>query len=545
MLKQRARRHHYRWVRSLTKASLAVTRNRQQPELFEYMRRLANASLGLPRGWLIGLVPANLGVGAEWCLRQLLWFQARQPLGARADLVRFINGDPGPFFAPLPSAWRNELRSFGMKLDFARSSWSFLRFQISGYASGIRRIMHYVRNFRRFGRPDGRYAVLYHARSLNVPPRNCPPPHWDWATWTWESGLVEPGLRLWAVSLAGEDVARENIETVPNPLPILRSRGAALKFAALTMQIMVVTTLRWLSGAWWAPIMLREFVDLAYVRCVASSDLAVSYFFPPQFSSLRPLWTWAVEKQDSKAIKVSYSHNFQTTFLRGKPDLPMSDPTYSLMCWSDAVYLTEQCGPFMESLGAPRHRHIVGGPVAFVDEGGLPPKTNRPAIAVFDTDPWPRVDRAIVGMPQYWHSVDIVRTFLDEVSAAIRDAGAVPVWKLKGTIFDEEARHAGALRYDHVAHRSIARKHDVVICEDTVPVHRLAGSVDAAIVLPFTTPATIFRQFGLPAAYYDPTGELGGNIVMARGAQILTDRRALRVWLQEVLERVGKQQISA
>jgi hypothetical protein len=545
MLRERARRQHYRWVRSLTKASVAVTQNGQQPQLFDYIRRLAHAPLGLPKHWLIGLAPADLGVGAEWCLRQLLWQHARRPRSAQSDLVRFVIGDPGPFFAPLPSVWRHELKSFGMKLDVIRSWLRFARFQIDEYCSGIRRILHYLKHFRNFTDPDRHYAVLYYARSFNVPPKNCPPPHWDWATWTMKSGLVEPGTQLWAVSLGGGDVGRENIKDSPSPFPVLRSRWDVVRFIALAVRITTITTLRWLGGAWWAPVMLREFVDLAYARCVDPSLLAVAYFFPSQFMSRRPLWSWFVEQKGAKVCKVFYSHNFQTTFMRDRPDMPMNDPIYSLMRWSQVVYLTEQCGPFMETVGAAPHRHIVGGVIGFVDQGGLSPKVDRPAVAVFDIDPARRVDRAVLGLPQHWHSVAIVRAFLDEVSAAIREAGAVPVWKLKGTIFEEEAIHPGDLRYDRIAHRTIAQKHGVVICKNTVPVHRLVGSVDAALVLPFTTPATVFRRFGLPAAYYDPTGKLDGNVVMARGAQILTDQRALRHWLRQVVEHSGAHRVSA
>src|SRR5271166_2241977 len=160
----------------------------------------------------------------------------------------------------------------------------------------------------------------------------------------------------------------------PSPFPVLRSRWDIVRFIALAVRITTITTLRWLGGSWWAPVMLREFVDLAYARCVDTSYVAVAYFFPSQFMSRRPLWSWFVEQKGAKVCKVFYSHNFQTTFMRDEPDLPMSDPIYSLMRWSQVVYLTEQCGPFMEAVGATPHQHIVGGVIGFVDQGGLPPK---------------------------------------------------------------------------------------------------------------------------------------------------------------------------
>jgi len=546
MLKEQLRRRHFRRVRSMLRASIAITREHRQAELFGYSRRLAHAPLDLPRGWLLGLAPKEMDEGAQWCLRQLLWLHARRRLGALSEVLRFVNGDGGPFFAPLPAPWRRKLKNFGMKLEVCRSAIAFLDFQIREFWSGLRRIAHYFRLGRRFGHPSGHYAVLYFARDFNLPPRDCPLPHWDWATWTLQSGLVGPGTQLWAVSLSGGDIGRDGITVVPNSMPALRRVRTMAEFVLSAVGIVAVTIVRWTTGAWWAPVMLREFIDLAYARHVATADLATAYFFPPQFMSRRPLWSWWVERRGADAVLEFYSHNFQTTFLPDQPDLPLTDAIFSLMRWPKVVYMTDECGPYMEAIGASPHQHIVAGAVSFVDEGGLPPAFDRPAVAIFDIDPVPRVGRAAVGMPQYWHSRAVVRVFLDEASAAIREAGAIPVWKLKGTIFEEEAIHPGSLRYDNLAHREMARKHGAVICKDTMPAQRLAGAVDAALVLPFTTPATLFRMLGRPAAYYDPTGTLGDHALMARGAPILTDRRALRAWLGEVLgEAVRQRRISA
>jgi polysaccharide biosynthesis PFTS motif protein len=92
------------------------------------------------------------------------------------------------------------------------------------------------------------------------------------------------------------------------------------------------------------------------------------------------------------------------------------------------------------------------------------------------------------------------------------------------------------LRYYRQAHLEIARRHSAFICPDGLPAHQLVTQTDAAIVLPFTTPATIYRLFGKPAAYFDPTGQLARHDLMARGAPILVDRQALRQWISSVLD---------
>ena len=546
MLTDGQRRRRFRRARSTLRASIEITRDQRQPELFGYSSRLAHAPLGLPKGWLTGLAPTEMNEGAEWCLRQALWQHARQQLGSLCEVLRFVNGETGPFFAPLPGAWRRELNRFGMKLENLRSFAAFLSFQAREFLSGLRRIAHYLRLSRTFGRPNGRYAVLYFVRDFNLPPRDCPRPHWDWVTSTRQLGLVDHGTKLWAVSLSGGDIASSGINVVPNPMPALRGWRNMAAFVLSASLVVAVSALRWATGSWWAPVMLREFIDLAYARQIDGADFASAYFFPPQFMSRRPLWSWWVERLGSDVVLEFYSHNFQTTYLLDKPDARLTDVTYSLMRWHKVVYITKECGPYMEAVGAARHQHIVAGMVSLVDQGGMPPVIDGPAIAVFDIDPVSPARRATAGMPQHWHSRAVVRAFLDEVSAAIREAGATPVWKLKGTIFEEEAFVPEALRYDHLAHQEIAKKHGAVVCSDRLPVQRLAGAVDAALVLPFTTPATLFRMLGRPAAYYDPTGTLGAHALMARGAPILADPHALRTWLKDVLRQsLERKRISA
>ncbi|HVY58147.1 MAG TPA: hypothetical protein VHA77_09890, partial [Xanthobacteraceae bacterium] len=393
----------------------------------------------------------------------------------------------------------------------------------------------------RLPRPEGAYAVLHFARSFNLPP-DCPPPHWDWATWSRTSGLVGPQTELWASwsdGPVGVDLARRLTRTRMS-LPAFRSSAAHRAFQRSLLRLTLVVTARWLTGGWWAPLLFRDLVELAHCRAVAEHDLAESYFFPPQFMARRPLWSWWTETRGRRTALVFYSHNFQVTFPPDRPEAVITDPIYSLTRWPETVYLTTSCGRIMEAAGAAPHRHVIGGAVAMVDSGVRMQVPKRPVVAIFDIDPYPRSERALVGMPQPYHTHAVVRAFLEAATAAVVAAGAVPVWKPKGALLPEHAVSATDLRYDRHVHLEIARRHGVVLCPGGNPVHHLAQTTDAAIVLPFTTPATVFRLMGRPAAYFDPTGQLGRHALMARGAPILTSPEELRDWLRAVLDQADE-----
>jgi hypothetical protein len=528
VLRRWLRRRHFRRVREQIRASLEITTGGRQDELFTLGRKLAHAPLGLPSGWLPGLAPAELTAGAEWCLRQILWQIARQPLGAYSTLSLALTGRPASQAIPLPPSLRSAIRSLCVRPRPLASRLSWFGKQVMAFRSGLRRVAFYLLTpNEHLPKPDGAYAVLHYARSFNLPP-NCPPPHWDWVTWSRVSGLIGPDVELWA-SWSDGPVATApvlRLRRTRMSLPAFRSAKQHRAFRRSLLRLTATVVIRWIAGAWWAPLLFRDLVELAHCRAV-EADLAASYFFPPQFMAHRPLWTWWAEAKGRRAVLVFYSHNFQVTFPRTRPEAVITDPIYSLTRWSETVYLTEECGRIMEDAG--------GGAVAMVDSGVRLELPRHPTVAIFDIDPYPRSERALVGMPQPYHTRAVVRAFLEEVTAAVVEAGAVPVWKPKGVLLPEHALNATDLRYDRHAHLQIARRYGVVLCPGGVPVHYLAQSADAAIVLPFTTPATVFRLLGRPAVYFDPTGQLGRHARMARGAPILTDRRALHDWLREIL----------
>lgn len=536
MLRRWLRRRQFRRVREQIRASLEITTGGRQEELFALGRKLAHAPLGLPSGWLAGLAPAELAADAEWCLRQIVWQIARQPLGAYSTLSLALTGRPASQAIPLPPSFRSAIRALGVRPRPLTSRLSWFGRQVRAFRSGLRRVAFYlITPNERLPKPESAYAVLHYARSFNLPP-NCPPPHWDWVTWSRMSGLAGPDVELWA-SWSDGPVATEparRLRRTRMSLPAFRSAAQHRAFRRSLLRLTATVAIRWIAGAWWAPLLFRDLVELTHCRAV-ETDLAACYFFPPQFMAHRPLWTWWAEAKGRRAVLVFYSHNFQVTFSRRRPEAVITDPIYSLTRWPEVVYLTEECGRIMEEAGAAPHRHVVGGAVAMVDSGARLDVPRRPTVAIFDIDPYPRSERALVGMPQPYHTRTVVRAFLEDVTAAVVEAGAVPVWKPKGVLLPQHALDATDLRYDRLAHLEIARRHGVVLCPGGVPVHYLVQAADAAIVLPFTTPATVFRLLGRPAVYYDPTGQLGLHARMARGAPILTDRRALRDWLHEVL----------
>ncbi|HVY58161.1 MAG TPA: hypothetical protein VHA77_09965, partial [Xanthobacteraceae bacterium] len=144
MLRRLARRRFFARVREQIRASIEITNKGRQEQLFAAGRRLANAPLGLPHGWLAGLAPVDVMAGAEWCLRQILWQIARQPLSSYSTLSLALTGRSAAQAVPLPPAWRSVIRELGVRPTPIASRIGWLMKQAAAFRSGLRRVAFYL-----------------------------------------------------------------------------------------------------------------------------------------------------------------------------------------------------------------------------------------------------------------------------------------------------------------------------------------------------------------------------------------------------------------
>src|SRR5205085_8945295 len=114
--------------------------------------------------------------------------------------------------------------------------------------------------------------------------------------------------------------AKHKLQRTRLSLPAFRTSADHFRFRLELVRLTLAVITRWLAGAWWAPLLFRELVELAHCRMVAKEDLAEAYFFTPQFMHRRPLWTWYAEAAGARQVLVFYSHNFSVVFPPERPD---------------------------------------------------------------------------------------------------------------------------------------------------------------------------------------------------------------------------------
>ncbi len=523
-----------RTLRRRLQACRVLARQQRDFDNLRVVPRLS-ADLDLPATAFFGLLPAGMAEPAKNYLRQRLFYIAWEA-GAFADAARVLCGETGPFVLPLPTQWRSIFAENGQA---SHPLWSRLRFAlvlVRHLRDGFRRFGHYVKGARAGGRVDAPYAVL-----LGLAPTQTPAPqtpdgrYFDACNWYWQSTIRPASVqRVWAQSHGGgRGEAPPWLEIVTgDPFPALEGRGRRLAFLGDALRLCVGAALLTLVGRWWAALLLRQIIDYSYVRRLPSDRLAVDYLFHMGFALERPLWTYYVERQGSKVTLVSYSHSVNE-FQKGLPDQRQINPHFLFWSWSRyTVFHAFQAEAY-------RQQNIVGefllaDDVSLTDDGLPLPVVDGPMVAVFDIPPRRPSVSGRVGAPRPYQTDDIVLRFLNDVFSAIREAGAVPLYKPKGGLVKGRggrtpARHKGGL------YEVLIDQFDCMLVGPNAPAHRLCLGSAAVISMPFTTTGAIGVACDRPSVYYDPTGTLAGFREFASGVPLIVDRPALVAWLRGVI----------
>lgn len=516
-----------------------------------FLSRLHQQDTGLSPDQLNGIVPAEDAEAACQYYHQEIGTIALG-LGSNGEILRFLSGDPGPFTVILPRTMRSWLSAQGMQLRSARSQWSFLRLQWQKAWLCAQMMRHILRRQGRMFRrpaPDGPYAAFVGGQTVFLPCKAVPPEdRWDMVSWYRRSGLIQRPLKeIWMVDVAPDDDRDPAGLAFPNKaLPALQGDDEARAFLREASGIARRCLRLWLSGKGWAPFVCLQALELAYARHVSSNDFADQYLFNWTSSfMIRPLWTREAIRQGSRVVFVVYSHNFRFFFPdepreEGQPGRtdPVPNPNLQLMTWPE--YAVPEAGveaALRQHEPAPALYHHVGA-IGLFDMPMPLPETDRPAIAIFESEPGRLPLYARMGSLPLFGDIDYCIRFMEECCAAIRDVGAVPVWKSKSywTNANQEPQNiSAAFRRRH----RVVEKYDAVIIDSRISSHRVASWAAGAIVMPFSSAATNARLLGQPVAYFDPSGRLAPFEAMAFGTPLILNPDDLRAWLGDIVARTG------
>lgn len=195
-----------------------------------------------------------------------------------------------------------------------------------------------------------------------------------------------------------------------------------------------------------------------------------------------------------------------------------------LTMWSDAMRDVYRAAGYAAS------RLLDTGPIVFARQKVFQPKqrvAGQPLkIGVFDVTPFKPFVRfqhgfgELIYNPRY--TADFFRGLIETAGALFQDQ-FVLVRKMKRTLSDNQIDVFRAVVSDRVQIES----------RDPVEsIWSVLSDVDCVVCMPFTSVAFLAAEYGIPAAYYDPSGSLADS-PLAGQAVLLRGEAALHDWLSQ------------
>lgn len=155
-------------------------------------------------------------------------------------------------------------------------------------------------------------------------------------------------------------------------------------------------------------------------------------------------------------------------------------------------------------------------------------------VAVFDVTPKTPAALAKIGMIGSYYNLHTMKSFVDDILSVVGEKSLQMEKNIE--ILLKHKRHRAPsddTRYlDHVD-RQVSSVGWISLIEEDINLYDFISECHFVVVIPYSSPAFIASHVGVPAIYYDPSGELDGecpyivdddHIVFASGLRELSER---------------------
>lgn len=537
----RARRQHFRLTRRRLEAWRALKGTPLGTANMELARRLALTKLDGLDNVGAGMVPAKYRNRIELMLRQRL-FYFTQGVFLYTDLMCHFHNPETSLSLALPGCWRRMLANEGVRINRWSSRFRWLVFQGNFFVKGLRRAAQLFLDSRRLlSAPPNDYALLFNLSPFSVPqefnPGMAPT---NFLTWYGASRLrPEKEKTLWA-HIPGDKPRPLGGDAwvVKRPFPALDTFWERASFAAGAAGITLVALIRWLSGGWWAPVLLEDAIELLYVQTLGPERLASSYIFLNSEFVRRPLWTYFAEQTGSRVLMACYSTNMGGIHIRGNVP-PPRNPGNEIMSWREYAVWDENQENYIRSVhpdGGAIKIHIVG-PILLVDNANkeLPPIPPG-SIAVFDVPARRDSTLAVWGYNSTYYDADRSEKFFDHIQKAVLNSGHCMVLKVK-----RKRQVTWNKKYRNRL-ENISNHQNVIFADPDISPERIVKhpNIKGVICMPFTSVSILARTLGKPAVYYDPDGDIEEAELHPGNVPMLSTMDELSEWVNMIFDKENR-----
>ncbi|MFT5519451.1 MAG: polysaccharide biosynthesis PFTS motif protein [Enterobacterales bacterium] len=320
-----------------------------------------------------------------------------------------------------------------------------------------------------------------------------------------------------------------SLQYMPSATPPLGSLFEITHFLRWSIGAIFISLFDLLRGRWWHVLLLQESAKSALIR-LQKKSLAKEYFFHNSEWIYRPLWTYEAERKGAEITFYFYSTNIEG-FKRDENAPHKYHYGYQSMNWPRYLVWNECQADFVRRVNIYIPEIVNVGPIWFEDTSEatilLPPN----GVAVFDVQPVRDCFYKMLCIDFDYYIPENCNQFIIDVYAELTEADCNLMLKQK--------RKLGKLihpRYKKHINRLNMKSNFIIINAEISPIKIIEKAI-AVISMPFTSTALLAKDLGKPSIYYDPFGIIKQDDGASHGIQIVTGRKELKKWVDEVAQK--------
>jgi polysaccharide biosynthesis PFTS motif protein len=354
-------------------------------------------------------------------------------------------------------------------------------------------------------------------------------PSMPWSLQAGETGLLQStGISKHVVE--GDRGVLITPHFVREPLQHRRGLMAVIGAVARTSFSLIHVIGALVIGRTWAVVRGAEYVALPRMSLWLKHARPRQIIYTQGYGVV-PLWFDVASRKGITTRMVFYSKNSIHIRQRGDSE-DVEIPLFYYLIADRYCVWDKQQKEWLMSLGYRENTIDVVGPIIIskypVNPG--PCRTGaRPRILICDRGPLKSEDMAVKGFLTPYYCGSVLREFFVDISQACEEAFPLGYeLLLKANLFD----HAEVAYLEAVA--EFRKRHTVLMVDPyQSPLYSVDGT-NAVISIPFTTVSEVGRHYGIPAIYYDPTGEIVAVPPhVGTGIPLIQGRDALVQWLRK------------
>jgi len=272
-------------------------------------------------------------------------------------------------------------------------------------------------------------------------------------------------------------------------------------------------------------ILARDLAFHALVGDINRRGLVQAIVITNSHYHVQPLWMRALPERKFTTHFAWYSQN-SIPFMYARDGIRSYLPNHRHI-YADHIWVwTPGYAEYLRERGARCNIHVVG-PILWYLAPPVPTPRDRLQIVAFDVTPQVPSFALRAGLSYNYYRASNVVQFIadivqvrDEIERALGQRVAVVLKHKRTPSVHHDPGYVALVR-------ELAQEGRIRLVSPETDVYHLIQASSIAVVIPYSSPAYVSDQLGVPAIYYDPAGELvpsyeaTGNIEFAAGRAAL------------------------